>query len=386
MPSASPHALIWSEVQQYYELSTRGQPAQYFRRGDEPTWQSWLNEHTAFAFVGQAGRLSALKEARSRGAGYWYAYRTQDRHTRKHYLGPTAKVTFDRLEEAAKVLKSELPSASRAETGREESRTNAKPQAEQGGVLLSPKLSRPRLSTSLVERERLLSELDAVRSHPLTLISASAGSGKTTLLSAWVALSSQPQESPETMEGTERKGAKSTVAWLSLDELDNNPIRFWASVIAALRTCLPNLGQGALAMLHSSESPPLSTILMALLRDLVEEGSEIILILDDYHVISDQAIYETMLFFLDNLPPTLHLVLATRTDPELPLSRFRVRSQLIEIRDRDLHFTQEEAADFLSQGMGLPLSGLRWRRGHPAPTDGGLDRGPATGSALPAQA
>ena len=96
---------------------------------------------------------------------------------------------------------------------------------------------------------------------------------------------------------------------------------------------------------------------MALLQDLVEEGSEIILILDDYHVISDQAIDDTMLFLIDHVPANLHLVLATRTDPELPLSRFRVRSQLIEIRDRDLRFTQEEAASFLTRGMGLPLSG-----------------------------
>src|SRR5579884_1249626 len=163
MPGPSPYALIWSEVQQHYELQTQGQPVQCFRRGDEPAWQSWLDEHTAFAFVGQAGRLSLLKETRSRGAGYWYAYRTQDRHTRKHYLGPTGKMTFDRLEEAAKVLKSESPSAPfsplrtlpqkeassarPAETGREGSRPNPKPQAEQEIVLFSPKLSRPRLST-----------------------------------------------------------------------------------------------------------------------------------------------------------------------------------------------------------------------------------------------
>jgi LuxR family transcriptional regulator, maltose regulon positive regulatory protein len=363
MPGPSPHALIWSEVQQHYELQTHGQPAQCFRRGDEPAWQSWLDVHTAFAFVGQAGRLSVLKEARARGAGYWYAYRMQDRHTRKHYLGPTGKVTFDRLEAAAKVLKSELPSAPFAplrtppqkeassarfaETEREGSRPKAKPQTEQEAVLLSPKLSRPRLSTPLVERERLLSELEAVRSHPLTLVSASAGSGKTTLLSAWAALSAQPQE---------REGAEPMLAWLSLDELDNDPIRFWTAVIAALRTCLPHRGQRAVAMLHSPESPPLSTVLMALLQDLVEEDSDIILILDDYHVISDQAIVDSMRFLLDHLAANLHLVLATRTDPELPLSRWRVRSQLIEIRDRDLRFTEGEAASFLTQGMGLPLS------------------------------
>src|SRR6266700_442463 len=356
MPGPSPHALIWSEVQQQYELSTHGQPEHWFRRGDEPAWQSWLDEHTALAFVGQAGRLSVLKEARSRGAGYWYAYRTQARHTRKHYLGPTVKVTFDRLEEAAEALGSEPFSSHRKETGQEGERPSAKPHAEQGRVLFSPKLSRPRLSTPLVARSRLLSELDAVRSHPLTLVSASAGSGKTTLLSAWATLSSRPQDSLETMEGAERNGAEPMVAWLSLDSLDNDPIRFWASVIAALRTCLPNVGQRAFAMLHSSESPPLSTILMTLLQDLMEEESDIILILDDYHVIADQAILDSMLSLIEHVPTNLHLVLATRTDPELPLSRFRVRSQLLEIRDRDLQFTQEEAASFLIQGMGLPLS------------------------------
>jgi LuxR family transcriptional regulator, maltose regulon positive regulatory protein len=97
MPSPSPHVLTWSAAQQQYELTTGGQPVRCFCPGDEPAWQSWLAEHAAFAFVGQAGRLSVLKEARSRGAGYWYGYRTQDRHTRKHYLGPTARVTFDRL-------------------------------------------------------------------------------------------------------------------------------------------------------------------------------------------------------------------------------------------------------------------------------------------------
>src|SRR6266513_1273849 len=107
MPSPSPNVLTWSEVQQHYELSTQEQPAQGFHRGDEPAWQSWLDEHNAFAFVGQEGRISVLKEARSRGAGYWYAYRTQDHHTRKHYLGPTA-----RLEAAAKELTGKLSSAS----------------------------------------------------------------------------------------------------------------------------------------------------------------------------------------------------------------------------------------------------------------------------------
>jgi LuxR family maltose regulon positive regulatory protein len=369
MPGPSPHTLIWSDMQQHYELSNHGHLEHCFRRGDEPAWQSWLDEHTAFAFVGQAGRLSVLKEVRSRGAGYWYAYRTRDRHTHKRYLGPTARVTITRLEAAAKGLTDKLASApshppheelassvNAVETRREEPRPNVSYQDEQRVVLLSPKLSRPRPSTPLVERERLLSELDAARAHPLTLVSASAGSGKTTLLSTWATPSLPPLESLERMEGAGRDGAKSVFAWLSLDSLDNDPIRFWASVMAALRTCLPKVGQRAFSMLHSSESPPLSTILMTLLQDLVEVGSDIILILDDYHVISDQAIVDSVLFFIDHLPESMHLVLATRTDPELPLSRFRVRGQMLEIRDRDLRFTRQEAASFLTEGMGLSLS------------------------------
>ena len=243
MPKPLLHALIWSHEQKHYKLYSHGQPEQCFPPGDEPAFSRWLDGHTAFAFEGQAGRISVLKEARSRGTGYWYAYRTQNRHTRKRYLGRTAQVTFARLEQEARVLDSSPSPASLA-------KAKASPLSEQKGMLLSTKLSPPRLPISLVERSRLLRELDAVRSHRLTLVSASAGSGKTTLLSAWMAASSKPQAS-----GSRAGGLEHDVAWLSLDELDNDSIRFWASVIAALRTCLPRVGKTALAMLHSQEAP-----------------------------------------------------------------------------------------------------------------------------------
>src|SRR5438874_1958550 len=213
MPGPSTHALIWSEVQQHYELTTSGQLERCFRPGDESAWHHWLDEHTAFAFAGKSGRISVLKEARSRGAGYWYAYRTQARQTRKHYLGPTVKMTFDCLEEASKRLTSESPNQAESEQGKPGPK--ASPQAEQGVVLFSPKFSRPRLSTTLVERERLLRELDAVCAHPLTLVSAPAGSGKTILLSSWVAHCLQSQERLETREGAECYGARQAFAWLS---------------------------------------------------------------------------------------------------------------------------------------------------------------------------
>ena len=190
-------------------------------------------------------------------------------------------------------------------------------------------------ANSLVDRSRLLRELDAARYYPLTLVSASAGSGKTTLLSAWVASFPRPQASGGRRRTWRHRGAEQAITWLSLDALDNDPIRFWASVIAALNaqrgTYQPRIGQTALALLHSPQSPPLSTILTALLNEFAQISGEIILILDDYHVIEDQAIHEGLLFLLDHLPENLHLVLATRTDPALPLSRLRVRGQMIEI-------------------------------------------------------
>jgi LuxR family transcriptional regulator, maltose regulon positive regulatory protein len=342
MPRPLLHALIWSPDHKHYQLYSHGQPEQCFLPADGLAFSRWLDDHTAFVFVGQAGRISVLKEARRGGTGYWYAYRTHHRHTRKRYLGRTAQVTFAHLEGVAKELTSEpsLPPLAFEPTALS---------PEQKGALLSSKLAPPRLPLSLVERSRLLSELDAVCTHPLTLLSASAGSGKTTLLSAW-AVSSRQGERPWAA------GREPALAWLSLEALDNDPTRFWTSVIAALRTCLPRVGKTALAMLHSQEAPSLSIILANLLDEIGRMRKELILVLDDYHVIEDQIIHEAMLFLLDHLPPTLHLVLATRTDPELPLARFRVRGQMVEVRSSDLRFTQEEATSFLLHRMGLPLS------------------------------
>lgn len=271
MPKPLMHALIWSHEHQRYQLYSHGQPEQCFPPGDEPAFSRWLDEHTALAFLGQAGRISVLKEARRGGTGYWYAYRTHYRHTRKRYLGRTAQVTFAHLEEVARGLASEFspPPLAQAKTS---------PSSEQSGALLSSKLSPPCLPLSLVERSHLLGELDAVDAHPLTLVSAPAGSGKTTLLSAWAA------------------GREPALAWLSLEALDDEPIRFWAAAIAALRTCLPRVGKTALAMLHSQEASPLTTILTNLLNEIGQVRRELILVLDDYHVISDQSIHEALLF------------------------------------------------------------------------------------------
>jgi LuxR family maltose regulon positive regulatory protein len=206
----------------------------------------------------------------------------------------------------------------------------------QGLVLLKTKLAPPRLPAALVVRERLLQNLDTALRHRLTLLSAAAGWGKTTLLSAWA----------------NRHAGQ--VGWVSLDELDNDLARFWITVMAALRTCVPALSSDALAMLHSPEQAPLTAILTVLLNDLASlvERVPILLILDDYHTIDDPAIHASLAFMIEHLPTQLHLVLASRLDPDLPLARWRVRGELVEIRMADLRFTEMEATTFFTQTLG----------------------------------
>jgi LuxR family maltose regulon positive regulatory protein len=277
MPRLPLHALIWSREHTLYELYTQGQLEQRFRPGDESAWLAWLGEVTSFAFQGISGSLNVYQEARRRARQYWYAYHSTGSRTRKRYLGPTVRVTLGRLEEAAQALSREPTPAPLAVS-------HPRQQLEQSMLLLSTKLSPPRLPNSLVERDRLLAELDGALSTPLTLLSASAGWGKTTLLSGWVSL--HPQQ----------------VAWLSLDSLDNEPFRFWAAVIAALRTRLSGVGALALAMLHSPQPPPFSAILTALLNELAEveePATPLVLLLDDYQVISDALIQESGAIALD---------------------------------------------------------------------------------------
>ena len=145
-------------------------------------------------------------------------------------------------------------------------------------------------------------------------------------------------------------------AWLSLDEDDNDPVRFLTYVVAALNGVQESVGSAALAMLRSPHPPPTKAILTSLLNDLASVPDDLILVLDDYHAINAPAVHDAVAFLLVNLPPQVHLVIATRSDPPLPLSRLRARDQLVEIRGPDLLFTLEEAETFLNRVMGLDLS------------------------------
>src|SRR6266480_2000738 len=193
MPKPASHTLIWSAQSKTYALLCPDSSPQSLMPGNEEPWLAWLMTHSSFSFQGQYGHLSVLKESRQRGSGYWYAYHTSQSRMRKRYLGRTAKVTLARLEKVAQELSiSSSPIILASEP--------AVLSLEQKGVLLSTKLSPPRLPKSLVERSRLLRELNAIHSYPLTLVSASAGSGQTTLLSAWAASRKSPA-SEESAQG-----------------------------------------------------------------------------------------------------------------------------------------------------------------------------------------
>ena len=206
-------------------------------------------------------------------------------------------------------------------------------------ALLTTKLYIPRIRPDLVSRPGLLVRLTEGLSCPLILISAPAGYGKTTLLGEWIAVN------------------QLRVAWISLDEQDNNASRFWRYLIAALQTVAPkSLGQTASQFLESSQVFDWQMLVTSLVNDIASLEHSMILVLDDYHVITNQAIHEGMTFLLDHLPPSLHLVIATRADPPLPISRLRARGQLTELRVADLRFTTDEALAFLNDSMNLGLT------------------------------
>lgn len=207
-------------------------------------------------------------------------------------------------------------------------------------TILATKLYIPPPKHNIVPRPRLIDRLDRglEMGGKLTLVSASAGFGKSTLLSEWAASCKRP------------------VAWLSLDKGDNDTARFLTYLVAALRTISAKIGEGVLSALQSPQLPPIETVLTVLLNEITNISSNFILVLDDYHVIESKPVDETLTFLLEHLPPQMHLVIATREDPHLPLTRLRARSQLIELRAADLRFTAAEAAEFLNRVMSLNLS------------------------------
>jgi len=204
--------------------------------------------------------------------------------------------------------------------------------------LLRTKLQLPALRSGLVERPGLIARLSAGLEGRLTLVSTPAGFGKTTLVAAWVQQMGLP------------------FSWLTLDASDNDAARFLSYLVAALQQVQANIGSGVAPLLQASQSVQPEFVIAQLINDITSFPELLLCVLDDYHAISELAIHNALGLLLDRQPPNLHLVISTRHDPPLPLSRLRGRGQMTEIRQADLRFTRQEARAFLTQAMGLPLT------------------------------
>lgn len=204
--------------------------------------------------------------------------------------------------------------------------------------LLSTKLHIPQVRTARVLRPHLIKCLQQGLVQKLTLISAPAGYGKTTLLCEWLAVCGQ------------------TTAWVSLDQGDNDPGRFWAYILSALQGAFSSVSSTLPDILTSPNLSPNETLITELINELDKLPQPLILVLDDYHIIETQAIHDGLSYLLEHAPHHFHLVIATRADPPLPLARLRARSDMLELRLTDLRFTLQEAADFLNHTMGLQIS------------------------------
>jgi LuxR family maltose regulon positive regulatory protein len=204
--------------------------------------------------------------------------------------------------------------------------------------ILKTKLFIPRPRSNLVARPRLTNRLSAGLDGKLTLIAAPAGYGKTTLLSEWI-----PQ-SPR------------CITWLSADQDDNDPTIFWSYLIASFQQIHPEIGASAQSLLQSAEAPLLTSIITSIINDIVVFNEPFATVIDDYHFIGNPHIHESVTYLIEHLPENIHLIITTRIDPYIPLSKLRAQNRLTELRANDLKFTSNEASSFLTRVMGLTLT------------------------------
>jgi LuxR family maltose regulon positive regulatory protein len=351
-------------------------------------WYAWLVGATAFAFRSTDGTFTAHKERRGLTQEYWKAYRRRAGRLHRAYLGRSEELTLDRLTTVAAELEDKLSAhapASAAALGdtpapadvaKDVIQEAPDPGAQDGSFrlldsrslsatpasaatddaqslhLLSTKLAIPASHTRLVPRARLVSRLDMAiaQEQKLILIAAPAGFGKTTMIAEWLTklrIENEELRKPDRDNDSQFSilNSQFRVAWLALDDADNHLGQFLAYVIAALETVYPRIGTEAWALLRARAAhPPSRAILAILVNALVDPADRIVLVLDDYHAITLQAIHEALAFLLNRMPAHMHVMITTRADPPLPLARLRVRGQLTEVRAADLRFTPDEAA------------------------------------------
>lgn len=300
---------------------------------DSSVWFTWLQaeETHAFAYQTVHGSFTARREFRQ-GNGYWYAYCSRNAKLHKAYLGKSEELTQQRLSDVLKKLLERSVGIKdifhKNETRLEQLHTS----------LLLAKTDIPPVPSNLVARSRVMYTLQCALVYPLTVVCAPAGFGKTTLLSEW---------------GNRNR---SSVAWLSLDKDDNDPLRFLVYVVKALQQLCPGVGQQVLADLSTSSTCSLTHSLYAVINDLAARTSSVTLIFDDYQAIDHEAIHAAIQTVAERLPPHIHFLLACRSVPALPLARLRANNKLAEIDVATLRFTREEVDTLFNAGMKLRLT------------------------------
>jgi LuxR family transcriptional regulator, maltose regulon positive regulatory protein len=296
-------------------------------------WFSWLAQASRFVVVAAGGRVTVRKEqaGSKRGGWYWRAYRKQHGRLRRVYLGPDDELTTPRLEAAlAALLEPAGPPAAERQPHRPDGSGSEQ-------TLLSPllaiKYTVPSLRQDIMERPALVARLRAASAGRLTLLLAPAGFGKTTLLAQTFANSEQ--HTPR-------------LAWLALDRSDNQAHRLLVSLWQALNIAQPGVTLATQALLEAPATRP-EAVVAQLAAELAATEHPINLVIDDYHLITDQAIDQLVTLLLDYAPPALHIIVASRSEPRLPLARLRARGDLAELHADTLQFTLAETQALFRQ-------------------------------------
>jgi len=308
-----------------------------------PAWYHWLEQQSSFTFVEQSITFTAHKSVLRTGDAYWKAYRKRQGKLYCIHLGHSHTLTLQRLQAAAQAFAGEHHLGEQTSVPSRQNGNNRLPRhpsprnaldVDHSTSLIHTKLYRPRLSSDLIPRPRLLERLNAGLGGKVTLVCAPAGYGKTSLLVAWVETIDRP------------------TVWLSLDEHDDELASFVRSLTAALQNVFPDAFGAIASQLQAVRLPALDTLVALFSNDLADMPEDLLLVLDDYHRIRTSEVHSLLERLVEHLPAQVHLVLSSRTDPQLPLACWQARGQLHELRGSDLCFTQEETEAFLARALG----------------------------------
>jgi ATP/maltotriose-dependent transcriptional regulator MalT len=308
-----------------------------------PAWYDWLEQQSSFRFVERLITFTAHKSVLRTGGANWKAYRRCQGKLYRIHLGRSQALTQERLQAAAQAFAGEHDLGEHASMPSRQLGASRFPRPPSPRMALDvdpstsfihSKLSQPRLGSDLIPRPRLLERLNAGLGSKVTLVCAPAGYGKTTLLAAWVQTIDRP------------------TTWLSLDEHDDELSSFVRSLTAALQNVFPDAFGAIASQLQAARLPALDTLVALFSNDLADLPEDLLLVLDDYHRIRTSEVHSLIERLVEHLPSQVHLVLSSRTDPQLPLACWQAQGHLHELRGSDLCFTLQETETFLEREVG----------------------------------